>query len=101
MYTKEQASAVRQKFWVSFGRYIAPIPSASNEKVKWINYRTGIPNIQFKMDVNKEQAWIAVEISGKPEDRKRFFEQFKTFKNALEDDYLEEKWIWEESAKGD
>jgi Domain of unknown function (DUF4268) len=62
MYTKAQASAVKQKFWTSFGKYMQPVPSATGEKVNWVNYKTGIKGICFKMDANKDFAYISVEI---------------------------------------
>lgn len=62
MYTREEASAMRQKFWTSFGQYMAPVPSASFEKVNWINYKTGIKGILFKMEAVKDSANVAVEI---------------------------------------
>ena len=62
MYTKAEASAVKQKLWTSFGKYMQPVPSAFGEKVNWINYKTGIKGISFKMDANKDFASISVEI---------------------------------------
>ena len=77
MYTQQEAAALRQKFWISFGKYISPIPSASGEKVNWINYRTGI-EITHK-DVAQQEL---------------YFNHFKTFKKALEE-ALGEKWTWQ------
>ena len=95
MYTQQEASAVRQKFWISFGRYISPIPSSTGEKVNWVNYRTGIKSINFKMDTTADQASIAIEISHKePEMRELYFNHFNTFKKAFEE-ILGEKWNWE------
>jgi len=62
MYTKVEASFLRQTFWTSFGQYMSPVPSASGEKVNWINYKTGIKGIFFKMDADKSSAMVAVEI---------------------------------------
>ncbi|MCY7290586.1 MAG: DUF4268 domain-containing protein [Ferruginibacter sp.] len=62
MYTKEEASAIRHKFWTSFGQYMSPVPSASCEKVHWINYKTGIMGISFKMNADKNSAVVAIEI---------------------------------------
>ena len=62
MYTREETSAIRHKFWTSFGQYMAPVPSASLEKVNWINYKTGVKGISFKMEAGKENATVAVEI---------------------------------------
>ncbi len=62
MYTREEASAVRQKFWTSFGKYMQPIPSATGEKVNWINYHTGIKGVAFKMNADNNVAYVAIEI---------------------------------------
>lgn len=96
MYTQQEASAIRQKFWIKFGKYMAPIPSSNDEKVQWINYRTGIKGINFKMDADADQAYIGIEIShSRQEERDLYFSHFKTFKKGLED-MLEETWIWED-----
>ncbi len=63
MYTKAEASAVKQKFWTSFGKYMSPVPSASNEKINWVNYKTSIKGIFFKMDADKNAASVSIEIS--------------------------------------
>ena len=62
MYSNKEASAIRQKFWLSFGMYMLPIPSATQEKVNWVNYKTGIKGITFKMEADKESAIVVVEI---------------------------------------
>jgi hypothetical protein len=95
MYTKQEASILRQKFWISFGKYMAPIPSSIDEKVNWINYRTGIKGIQFKMDATGEKAIIFIEISHNDHSaQEMYFNHFKTFKKPLEE-ILEEKWEWD------
>jgi Domain of unknown function (DUF4268) len=63
MYTKEEASKIRQKFWTSFGKYMQPVPSASVDKVNWINYKTGIKGISFKLNADNNKATVAIEIS--------------------------------------
>jgi Domain of unknown function (DUF4268) len=62
MYTKEEASKVRQKFWTNFGKYMQPVPSASDEDVHWINYKTGIKGIAIKMNADNNKATVSVEI---------------------------------------
>ena len=95
MYNHQQASLLRQKFWVSFGKYMSPIPSSTGEKINWINYRTGIKFISFKMDCTNTEAYIGIEISHKDSAmRELYFNHFKTFKTALEET-LEEKWNWQ------
>lgn len=62
MYTKAEATTIKQKFWTSFGMYMSPVPSATEEKINWINYKTGIKGISFKMDADKHSAFVSVEI---------------------------------------
>jgi hypothetical protein len=86
MYTKAEASAIKQKFWTSFGKYMQPVPSASGEKVNWINYKTGIKGIYFKMDANKDFAYVSIEIflpDKKLEDL--YYQTFRTFTKQFEE----------------
>ncbi len=84
MYTKEEASAIRHKFWTSFGLYMTPVPSFSNEKVNWVNYKTGIKGIFFKMDVDKSSASVAIEIRlPNTELQHQYFYTFTKFANQL------------------
>lgn len=94
MFTKQQTSQVRQKFWINFGKYMSPIPSSTGEKITWINYRTGVKFIQFKMDAGEMDASISIEIAAKDiATEELYFNHFKTFKNPLEAS-LGEKWNW-------
>ena len=85
MYSKEQASAVRQKFWTTFGKYMSPVPAASEEKVNWINYKTGIKGIAFKMNADNNRAIVFVELflPDKAE-QLQYFEVFAKFKKQFE-----------------
>ena len=84
MYTKEQASAVRQKFWTRFGQYMSPVPSAGSEKPNWVNYKTGIKGISFKMNADNNQAYIAIEISHNDKDiQQKYFQIFSNFKKQF------------------
>ena len=94
MYTKHEASAIRQKFWTSFGQYLAPVPSASGEKIHWINYKTGIRSIQVRMDVTTVSAYIAIEVSDKNQERQaELFGHLRSMKNDLGDS---SNWKWED-----
>ena len=84
MYSKEQSSKLKTQFWTSFGQYMKPVPGASGLPVNWINYKTGIRNIHFKMDVDNARAFIAIEIShSKEEERLQYFNQFLSLKKIL------------------
>jgi hypothetical protein len=77
MYSKEQISKLKTQFWTNFGQYMKPVPSASGQPVNWINYKTGIRNIHFKMDADNTSAVIAVEISHPLEEQRlHYYNQF-------------------------
>ncbi len=63
MYTKQQASGLRQAFWTAFGQYMSPILSADGEKISWINYKTGMKDVFFKMNAANKFADIAIELT--------------------------------------
>ncbi len=95
MYTREQAAAIRQNFWTRFGKYMAPVLSSEGEKINWINYKTGIPHLFFRMNADKDQAYIGVEIMHRnPEQPTRLYEQWVSLKPMLEE-ATGESWHWE------
>lgn len=96
MYSREEASKLRQQFWITFGKYMKPIPSAEGLAVNWINYKTGVKNVNFRMNAEQHQAIIAIEITHSDEEtRSRFMEQFKALK-LLFTAAVNEEWLWEE-----
>ena len=98
MYTHKQASALRQSFWTAFGRYMAPVPGADGEKINWINYKTGVRHIYFRMEADSRHAIIAIEITHpEPDNRNEVFEQFRQLETLLQEE-LGEAWTWKPSA---
>ncbi len=98
MYTKQQSSELRQRFWTAFGKYLAPISSASGDKVNWINYKTGIKLIHIKMDASGSDAYIGIEIADKIEsEREKRFDHFLSLKRVFETT-VAEKWVWKKHA---
>jgi hypothetical protein len=95
LYSKEEASQLKQAFWTTFGQYIAPQLSAEGLRVNWVNYKTGIKHVFFKMQADKRSASIAIEITHPdPGIQELFFEQFLEYKNILTS-YQNEAWEWE------
>ncbi|RZK28608.1 MAG: DUF4268 domain-containing protein, partial [Hymenobacter sp.] len=45
MYSKAEATQLRQAFWTTFGQYMAPVPSAEGWPTNWINYKTGLKHV--------------------------------------------------------
>jgi len=94
MYSKEEAAHLRQQFWISFGQYMKPVPSANGLPVNWINYKTGVKNIFFKMDIDNKKAILFIELSHTDQGiRHLIFDQFLQFKTMLHNS-LNEEWDW-------
>ncbi|MGF2411717.1 MAG: DUF4268 domain-containing protein [Ferruginibacter sp.] len=92
MYSAEQTAKLKTQFWTSFGQYMKPVPATSGLPVNWINYKTGIRHIHFKMDVDTTKAVIAIEISPPTlEERLHYYNQFTALKKILESSF---KWQW-------
>jgi hypothetical protein len=95
MYTKEQSSLIKQEFWTIFGKYMTPIRSSEGLRVNWINYKTGIKDVYFRMETLGESASISISIEHTDAGiRDLFFEQFLELKLMLEES-LKEKWTWQ------
>lgn len=94
MYTQQEASLIRKKFWTSFGQYMKPIISASGEKVNWLNYKTSIKHLYFRMDADNKKASVAIELRH-PDiiEQQQYFEQLQQLKNILEQTNGE-VWQW-------
>ena len=95
MYTKQQASELRQAFWTAFGQYMSPVLSAEGEKVNWINYKTGIKHLFFKMNADKKHAEINIEITHPDiEMQQLYFEHFIQLKKLFQNS-MGEEWTWQ------
>ena len=94
MYSKQEASQLRQAFWTAFGQYMSPVLSAEGLPINWINYKTGEKDIYFRMDADDQKASIAIEIRGRDASlRALYVEQFQQLLPMLQD-ILGEKWTW-------
>jgi hypothetical protein len=95
MYSKEQASQLRQAFWTAFGQYMGPVLSAEGLRTNWVNYKTGVKHIFFRMQADNKVASISIEITHPDKELQQlFYEQFATYKNVLHST-LNEDWEWQ------
>jgi hypothetical protein len=95
LYSKEQASQIKQAFWTSFGQYMALETSAEGLRINWINYKTGVKHLYFKMQADQKNAKISIEMTNPDAGMQALlFEQFGAFKKILEAE-LNEIWDWE------
>jgi len=76
-----------------FGQYMSPVLSSEGEKINWINYKTGVKGLQFKMNVVQDTASISIEINRSDvREQKIIFEKLFQLKNI--DNSLKEEWNW-------
>ena len=95
MFSRDEASRIKEEFWTTFGQYMKPVPSADFMPINWVNYNTGLKDVFFRMDTKRKSAEIAVTMEHRdPELQEIFFEQFLQLKTLLHAE-LEEDWEWE------
>ena len=96
MYSRQEAAQLTKEFWTSFGNYMSPIPSAEGDKINWLNYRTGLPEVSIKAAVLPGVAYAGLELTHADEvRRKMFFNHLISMKHIL----LQESgttWNWQE-----
>jgi len=85
---------MRENFWRTLGQYLAPHLSAEGLRINWINYKTGIKHLHFKMEVTQRTATIAILISHPDKDiRELMMAQFKELQHLLAN-AVQEQWTW-------
>jgi hypothetical protein len=94
MYSKQEASILKQQFWTSFGLYMNPVMSSEGEKINWINYKTGEKYLRFKMHADGKSAFIGIVLTHKDAGiRELYFEQLIELRNIMEK-ILPGSWQW-------
>jgi len=95
LYSREEAKKLKEKFWTGFGQFMALVPGEDGQKINWINYKTGIRHLFFRMDADNKNAHIYIEIAHPDEGiRLLMFEQFQTYRTLLHAE-LDEEWEWD------
>ena len=84
MFSKQEAAQLRKEFWTVFGQYMSPIHSSEGEKINWINYKTGIKGLQFKMEATQNIASVSIVLNRPDKMQQQFiFEQLMQSKTIL------------------
>ncbi len=98
MYSRADKSNTKKEFWTSFGMYLKPIPNADGQSINWINYKTGIRHIYFRMDADTKTCSIAVEIKNPiTEERIENYNKFAALKNIF-NGICGKEWSWIENT---
>jgi Domain of unknown function (DUF4268) len=100
MYTKDEVSRQKQAFWTTFGRYMQPVLSTEGAVVGWLNYKTGITGIQFKMEADHKLVSIAIVLSHKEDViQAAQYKKLMELKAMLESEMGGEVWLWQQHAR--
>lgn len=98
MYSRKEQADTLHAFWTAIGLYMKPVPPAGWDKVNWINYRTGLKHLYFRMDAARKQASVSIEMTDPISERRALL--YRTFLLLKED--LEQitgsGWHWEQEA---
>jgi len=98
MYSKHEASKLKQEFWTKFGQYMKPVLSAAGETINWVNYKTGIPHIYFRMRAENNYASISIELTH-PSSlvQQDQFEQLEDLRSMFQQ-AAGAAWVWQKNA---
>jgi hypothetical protein len=95
MYTRQEASQLRSRFWTVFGQYLRPVKGAGGETVNWINYKTGVKDLFFRLDADQKRASVTVEFRQQfPEERYRLFDKWASLREMMRRE-VPGTWQWE------
>jgi hypothetical protein len=95
MFTREEASNIRQEFWTAFGRYMNPVRSAEGTSINWVNYHTRLKDVYFRMDAGQKSAAISISLEHRdPAVQELYFQQFLQLKSLLHT-AMQEEWQWQ------
>ncbi|MCB9334683.1 MAG: DUF4268 domain-containing protein [Flavobacteriales bacterium] len=85
MYAKEEKKAIKTEFWTSFGVYMRKYTSQYG-KVHWVNYKTKIKDLYFRLEFTEQEAFLAIDFQHKDDGiRELFYEQLTELKVVLEE----------------
>lgn len=96
MFSREEAKAIRSEFWTTLGKLMPPPSQTEGRKVKWLNYKTGVKDLYFRMDADSKVARFSIDFQHRDEGiRALFYEQMEEFKSLLHAQ-MDEELIWDE-----
>jgi hypothetical protein len=95
MFTREEVKEINTLFWTSFGKYMQKHKSKFNFHNKWVNYKTGVKDVYFRLKMDKSTAEISIDVQHKDAGiRELYFEQFVELKKIFEQQVG--NWEWNE-----
>lgn len=85
MYSRDEAKALNERFYTLFGTYMRRHQQQAEGARQWLNYRTGVKHIFFRVEATNKGALASIDLQYPDADvRQLFFDQFLEFRKALE-----------------
>ena len=95
MYSKEEIKELRLKFWQSYKSYCETQPAFNYQKKRWMLNETQVRGLALRFDVDRESAWVIMELQHKNEDRRlKTYEILERYKVVMEEGF-KNGLIWE------
>ena len=95
MFSKDEKKQFNSDFWNSFGLYMKKYNQRLG-RVRWVNYRSNVKDIFFRLSMTPKEAIFSIEIQHKDDDiRELFYEQFLQLKTVLESN-IGNDLVWEQ-----
>ena len=84
MFSKDESRKLKQKFWITFGKRTALIPTIDGKKKKWILFKTGINDLSFKFESERKFARVCIDFEQKDISKRiLYWEKFESLKTIL------------------
>jgi len=94
LYAREEAKKLKEKFWTSFGQFMTLVSNEEGLKINWVNYKTGVKHLYFRMEAENKTARVTIEITHPDAGiRALMYEQLVSYRALLHAE-LEEEWDW-------
>lgn len=85
MFSRDEAKALNERFYTLLGTYMRKHPPQAEGARQWLNYRTGVKHIFFRVEATGKEALASIDLQHPDEGvRQLFFDQLKEFQKALE-----------------
>lgn len=90
MYSKDELKQLKTEFWNSFAAYCEVQPYLRNRRKMWMLYDTKVKGVELKFDVNRNGAYVVLEVNHRQEaSRLEMYEKLTWYKEMLEKDFPE------------
>lgn len=94
MFARDELKEIRSEFWTNFGKIMKPHRSLTGEHIRWTNYKTGVKDMYFRLNIDNKRASISIDIQHiEIGIRDLFWEQLLEFKHLLSQ-HIESELYW-------